>query len=75
VAKIATLRALSEQDMQQRLKDLREEQFNLRFRNVMKQLENPLRIRDVRREIAQIETLLTGNRSTANRPAAGRRSS
>lgn len=70
MAKIATLRALSEQDMQQRLKDLREEQFNLRFRNVMKQLENPLRIRDVRREIAQIETLMT-----ANRLAAGRRSS
>jgi large subunit ribosomal protein L29 len=39
--------------------ELREELFNLRFKNKMRQLDNPLRIRSVRRQIARAETLLT----------------
>jgi large subunit ribosomal protein L29 len=41
-----------------RLSELREELFNLRFRNSMRQLDNPLKIREGRREIARLLTVL-----------------
>jgi large subunit ribosomal protein L29 len=52
------LKNLSPVELEQRLKDLREELFNLRFRNSMRQLDNALKIRDTRRDIARILTLL-----------------
>ena len=45
-------------EIQARLGELREEVFNLRFRNSMKQLDNPLRIRESRREMARLLTVL-----------------
>ena len=39
-------------------RDLRQEMFNLRFRNSMRQLDNPLKIREGRREIARLITVL-----------------
>jgi len=45
-------------EIQTRLAELREEMFNLRFRNSMKQLDNPLRIRESRREMARLLTVL-----------------
>jgi large subunit ribosomal protein L29 len=41
-----------------RLTEVREEMFNLRFRNSMRQLDNPLKIREGRREIARLLTVL-----------------
>jgi large subunit ribosomal protein L29 len=41
-----------------RVAELREELFNLRFRNTMKQLDNPLKIREGRREMARLLTVL-----------------
>jgi large subunit ribosomal protein L29 len=55
------LRTLTVEELGARLRQLREEMFNLRFRNAMSQLDNPLRIREVRRDIARMETLLTEN--------------
>jgi large subunit ribosomal protein L29 len=52
------LRELSVEELQQRLRDLNEELFNLRFRNSVKQLDNPLKIREVRRDLARIRTVL-----------------
>ena len=49
---------LPREELEQRLKDLREELFNLRFRNSMRQLDNALKIRHARRDIARILTLL-----------------
>jgi len=43
-----------------RLTELREEMFNLRFRNSMRQLDSPLKIRQGRREIARLLTVLGG---------------
>jgi large subunit ribosomal protein L29 len=57
--KPASLRNHSVPELEAKLKQLREEAFNLRFRNSMAQLDNPLRIREVRRDIARIETVLT----------------
>ena len=45
-------------EIRMRIAELREELFNLRFRNSMKQLDNPLKIREGRREIARLLTVL-----------------
>jgi large subunit ribosomal protein L29 len=46
------------EDLKAHLEELRVELFNLRFRNQMRQLDNPLRIRRVRKQIARAMTLL-----------------
>ena len=50
-------RNLSDAELEQRLRDLKEELFNLRFQNAAGQLDNPLRLRQVRRDIARIRTV------------------
>ena len=44
-----------------RIQFLRKEQFNLRFQMVNGQIENPLRFRLIRREIAAIKTIINNN--------------
>ena len=56
--KAGNLRNQSAGELEAKLKQLREEVFNLRFRNSMAQLDNPLRLREVRRDIARIHTVL-----------------
>ena len=53
------LTEMSEDELESHLEELREELFNLRFRNKMRQLDNPLKIRQARRQIARTSTLLT----------------
>jgi len=57
--KASELREQSTPELQERLRNLRDEWFRLRFQRVSKQLANPLRIRQVRKDIARILTLLT----------------
>jgi large subunit ribosomal protein L29 len=45
-------------EIRARVAELREELFNLRFRNTMKQLDNPLKIRTSRREMARLLSVL-----------------
>jgi large subunit ribosomal protein L29 len=52
------MREMTADEIRTRLQELREEQFNLRFRNAMKQLDNPLKIRQGRREMARLLTVL-----------------
>jgi len=52
------LRQSSPQDLQAKLYDLKAELFNLRFQLATGQLENPMRIREVKKSIAQIKTIL-----------------
>jgi len=49
---------MSAEEIRARVQELREELFNLRFRNAMKQLDNPLKIRESRREMARLLTVL-----------------
>jgi large subunit ribosomal protein L29 len=56
--KLDEIRALSAQDLQARVTELREEQFRLRFRAATETLEQPLRLREVRRDIARVLTVL-----------------
>jgi large subunit ribosomal protein L29 len=52
------LREKTADEITTRVAELREELFNLRFRNTMKQLDNPLKIREGRREMARLLTVL-----------------
>jgi len=56
--KAKAIREMSAEEIRTRLQELREEVFNLRFRNAMKQLDNPLKIRESRREMARLLTVL-----------------
>ena len=62
--KPADLRAKSADELKDQLVDLRKEAFNLRFQAASGQLENTARVRQVRREIARIKTIL-GDRAQA----------
>jgi large subunit ribosomal protein L29 len=56
--KAKAMRDMSPDEIRTRLQELREELFHLRFRNAMKQLDNPLKIREGRREMARLLTVL-----------------
>jgi large subunit ribosomal protein L29 len=64
--KAGDLRARSEDELTEEVDTLGKEIFNLRFQRASGQLENTARVRQVRRDIARIKTIL-GERS---RPAA-----
>ena len=55
---ISDLRAKTPDELKDALLSLKKEQFNLRFQRATQQLESPARVRQVRREIAQIKTIL-----------------
>jgi large subunit ribosomal protein L29 len=52
------LRDLSGDELQTKAVDLKKELFNLRFQQAMGQIENPMRIRTLRRDIAKTKTVL-----------------
>ena len=56
--KAAELRELNDAELANRLREFREELFNLRFQNATGQLDNSTRVGDVRKGIARCETLL-----------------
>ena len=56
--KTTELRDKSNDELQTRQKDLSEQLFKLRFQRATGRMENPMKIRQVRREIARIKTLL-----------------
>jgi large subunit ribosomal protein L29 len=53
------IRELPEEELQARLDSSKEELFNLRFQLATGQLDNPMRIKEVRHDIARIMTVLT----------------
>jgi large subunit ribosomal protein L29 len=56
--KAKTLRELAGAELEQKLRDLRKEQFELRKVKVAGKLENPLRLRLLRREVARLLTVM-----------------
>lgn len=56
--KATEIRALSVEELEKKLKDLKEELFNLRFQHAINQLDNPHRIDDVKKDIARVMTIL-----------------
>ena len=53
------LRKMSAEELDKKLKELKEELFNLRFQHAINQLDNPQRIVDVKKNIARVMTVLS----------------
>ena len=56
--KISEIKSLTNEDLKIKLKDLKSELFNLRFQLAVNQLENPMRIKAVKKDIARVLTVL-----------------
>ena len=52
------LREMSVENLESKLAELTEERFRLRFRSATESIENPMRFRDLRRDIARLHTIL-----------------
>ncbi|SFA93075.1 LSU ribosomal protein L29P [Acetitomaculum ruminis DSM 5522] len=59
------LRSSSESELNEKLVAAKKELFNLRFQNATNQLENTSRIKEVRRNIARIQTVITEKANSA----------
>lgn len=59
--KASEVRELTTEELESKLKDLKAELFNLRFQLAINQLDNPMRISAVKRDIARIKTILREN--------------
>jgi large subunit ribosomal protein L29 len=77
------IRELSDADIRARVGEMEEERFRLKFRSATETLEDPLRLRTIRRDIARLKTIQrerelaasakpTTTRRTGNRPRARR---
>ena len=52
------IRKMTDQERTAELERMKQELFNLRFQNATGQLENPVRMREVRRDIARVKTIM-----------------
>jgi large subunit ribosomal protein L29 len=57
------IREMSEQDIAAKIAELENERFRLQFRSATEQLENPLRLRFIRRDIARLKTVQNEKRT------------
>ena len=60
--KAERIREMTEAEVTTKIGELKEEIFNLRFRNMVRQATNPLLLRERRRDIARLNTILTEHR-------------
>lgn len=65
--KASEIRELNEQELQSKLNDLKAELFNLRFQLAINQLDNPMRISAVKKDIARVKTVIRENELGAGR--------
>ncbi len=56
--KVNEIRDFTTEELESKLKDLKVELFNLRFQHATNQLDNPLKIADVKKSIARVMTVL-----------------
>ena len=70
MASIVELNQMSNDKLEKTLEEAREEMFNLRFQKASARLENTARLRQVRREVAQVETVLHQRQLAADVAAA-----
>ncbi len=59
--KASEIRELTTEELESKLKDLKAELFNLRFQLAINQLDNPMRISAVKKDIARVKTVLRAN--------------
>jgi large subunit ribosomal protein L29 len=66
--KFTDIKEMSSEELLVQRRDFKMERINLRLQQQSGQLENPTRLRIIRRHIAQIETVLTDRRAAAKQP-------
>ena len=71
--KPSQIRELSLDEMQARISELEEERFRLRFRSATEALNDPLRLRVIRKDIARLKTVLQEQQTKAGAVRAGGR--
>ena len=59
--KASEVREMTQEELEGKLKDLKAELFNLRFQLSINQLDNPMRIQVVKKDIARVKTVLREN--------------
>lgn len=64
--KAKEIKALTNEELASKLKDLQAELFNLRFQLAINQLDNPMRITAVKKDIARIKTVIRANELAKN---------
>lgn len=64
--KMSEIKKLNDSEVSKKLFDLKDELFNLRFRHKINQLENPMRLRIVKKDIARIKTLINERKLVKN---------
>ena len=69
--KAKELRTRTKGELEQRLREAQEELFNLRFQHKTGQLSNPLRIREVKKDVARLRTLLSEGAGVGASPTEG----
>ena len=55
------IKEMTADELNTKLAELKEELFNLRFQHAVNQLENPMRMKAVKRDIARVKTVLRAN--------------
>jgi large subunit ribosomal protein L29 len=56
--KAGDVRSLSPEERQQKLVEMKQELFNLRFQHATGQLENPQRLKQIKRDVARVQTII-----------------
>ena len=65
--KASAVREMTTEELNNKLADLKNELYNLRFQHSTSQLDNPMRIVEVKKDIARIKTILREKELTANK--------
>ncbi len=56
--KASEVRKMSSAELESKLKDLKKDLFNLRLQHATNQLDNPIRIAEIRKDIARVKTII-----------------
>lgn len=70
--KASEMKDMTAAELTEKLSDLKAELFNLRFQHAINQLENPVRLSAVKKDIARVKTLLRQNELKSAQKAEGR---
>ena len=62
--KVDEIRGLSEKEREEKIVDINQEIFNLKFQLATGKIENPSRLRDLRRDVARLKTIQRENQSS-----------
>ncbi len=67
--KASEIRQMTDAELETKLQSLKEELFNLRFQLTINQLDNPMRIKAVKKDIARVQTVIRQNELSAAQQA------